>query len=144
MRIFNTYGPRLRPADGRVVSNFLAQAVEGKPLTIYGDGSQTRSFCYVDDEVRGIVALFDSDVVDPVNIGNPDEYTMLELADIVREVDRFGLGARVRAVARRVTRRSANPTSPARASCSAGSRRSRCATVSRRMHEWYEEERARG
>ena len=86
VRIFNTYGPRLRPADGRVVSNFLAQAAEGKPLTIYGDGSQTRSFCYVDDEVRGLVALFDSDVVDPVNIGNPDEYTMLELADVVREV----------------------------------------------------------
>jgi dTDP-glucose 4,6-dehydratase len=86
VRIFNTYGPRLRPADGRVVSNFLAQAVEGKPLTVYGDGSQTRSFCYVDDEVRGIVALYDSDVVDPVNIGNPDEYTMLELADIVRDV----------------------------------------------------------
>jgi nucleoside-diphosphate-sugar epimerase len=86
VRIFNTYGPRLRAADGRVVSNFLAQAAEGKPITVYGDGSQTRSFCYVSDEVRGIVALFDSDVVDPVNIGNPDEYTMLELAHIVREV----------------------------------------------------------
>ena len=86
VRIFNTYGPRLRPGDGRVVSNFLDQALAGKPLTVYGDGSQTRSFCYVDDEVRGIVALYDSDVVDPVNIGNPDEYTMLELADIVREV----------------------------------------------------------
>jgi dTDP-glucose 4,6-dehydratase len=86
VRIFNTYGPRLRPADGRVVSNFLTQAVEGKPLTIYGDGLQTRSFCYVDDEVRGIAALFDSDVVEPVNIGNPDEYTMLELADVMREV----------------------------------------------------------
>jgi dTDP-glucose 4,6-dehydratase len=86
VRIFNTYGPRLRPADGRVVSNFLAQAIDGKPLTIYGDGSQTRSFCYVDDEVRGLVALFDSDVSDPVNIGNPDEYTMLELARIVCEV----------------------------------------------------------
>ena len=86
MRIFNTYGPRLRPADGRVVSNFLAQAVEGKPLTIYGDGSQTRSFCYVDDEVRGLVALFDSSVNDPVNIGNPEEFTMLQLAELVREV----------------------------------------------------------
>jgi len=86
VRIFNTYGPRLRPADGRVVSNFLVQAVEGKPLTVYGDGTQTRSFCYVDDEVRGIVALYDSDVAEPVNIGNPDEYTMLELADLVREV----------------------------------------------------------
>ncbi|MGQ0825222.1 MAG: UDP-glucuronic acid decarboxylase family protein [Actinomycetota bacterium] len=86
VRIFNTYGPHLRPADGRVVSNFLVQAVEGKPLTIYGDGSQTRSFCYVDDEVRGIVALFDSELVEPTNIGNPDEFTMLELADVIREV----------------------------------------------------------
>jgi dTDP-glucose 4,6-dehydratase len=86
VRIFNTYGPRLRPADGRVVSNFLVQAAAGKPLTVYGDGSQSRSFCYVDDEVRGIVALFDSDIVEPVNIGNPDEFTMLELADVVREV----------------------------------------------------------
>ena len=90
MRIFNTYGPRLRPADGRVVSNFLAQAVEGKPLTIYGDGSQTRSFCYVDDEVRGLVALFDSSVNDPVNIGNPEEYTMVQLAELVREVTESG------------------------------------------------------
>ncbi len=88
VRIFNTYGPRLRPADGRVVSNFLVQALDGKPLTVYGTGKQTRSFCYVDDEVRGIVALFDSDVVDPVNIGNPNEFTMLELADIVREITR--------------------------------------------------------
>jgi nucleoside-diphosphate-sugar epimerase len=86
VRIFNTYGPRLRPADGRVVSNFLVQAAEGKPMTIHGDGTQTRSFCYVDDEVRGIAALYDSDILDPVNIGNPDEYTMLELADLVREV----------------------------------------------------------
>ena len=86
LRIFNTYGPGLRPADGRVVSNFVMQAVEGKPLTVYGDGTQTRSFCYVDDEVRGIVALFDSDLVEPTNIGNPDEFTMLELADLVRDV----------------------------------------------------------
>jgi dTDP-glucose 4,6-dehydratase len=86
VRIFNTYGPRLRPADGRVVSNFLAQAIDGKPLTIYGTGSQTRSFCFVDDEVRGIVALLDSDVVEPVNIGNPGEFTMLEVAALVCEV----------------------------------------------------------
>jgi dTDP-glucose 4,6-dehydratase len=86
VRIFNTYGPRLRPADGRVVSNFLVQALDGKPITIYGDGTQTRSFCYVDDEVRGILALFDSDLAEPVNIGNPVEFTMLELADVVREV----------------------------------------------------------
>lgn len=86
VRIFNTYGPRLRPSDGRVVSNFLVQAIEGRPLTIYGDGSQTRSFCYVDDEVRGILALLDSDVVGPVNIGNPDEFTVLELAELVADL----------------------------------------------------------
>ncbi|HET9730809.1 MAG TPA: UDP-glucuronic acid decarboxylase family protein [Acidimicrobiia bacterium] len=86
VRIFNTYGPRLAPADGRVVSNFLVQAVQGLPLTVYGDGMQTRSFCYVDDEIRGIVALFDSGYGDPVNIGNPTECTMLELAEIVCEV----------------------------------------------------------
>jgi dTDP-glucose 4,6-dehydratase len=86
VRIFNTYGPRLRPADGRVVSNFLIQAIDGKPLTMYGDGTQTRSFCYVADQVRGIVALFDSKAEGPVNIGNPVEITMLELADAVREV----------------------------------------------------------
>jgi dTDP-glucose 4,6-dehydratase len=86
VRIFNTYGPRLRPSDGRVVSNLLTQALRGAPLTIYGDGSQTRSFCYVEDEIRGIVALFDSEVAAPVNIGNPTEFTVLELAELVREV----------------------------------------------------------
>jgi dTDP-glucose 4,6-dehydratase len=86
VRIFNTYGPRLAPADGRVVSNFLMQAIDGKPLTVYGDGSQSRSFCYVDDEVAGILALFGSDVADPVNIGNPNELTMLELARVVLDV----------------------------------------------------------
>jgi len=85
LRIFNTYGPRMRAADGRVVSNFLVQALQGKPLTIYGDGSQTRSFCYVDDEVRGILALLDGDVTGPVNIGNPGEFTVRELADLVIE-----------------------------------------------------------
>ncbi len=85
-RIFNTYGPRLRPDDGRVVSTLLVQALGGKPLTCYGDGSQTRSFCYVDDEVRGLLALLDSDHVGPVNIGNPDEHTVLELAEVVRQV----------------------------------------------------------
>jgi dTDP-glucose 4,6-dehydratase len=86
VRIFNTYGPRLRPADGRVVSNFLVQAMDGRPLTVYGDGRQTRSYCFVDDEVRGIVALLDSGAVGPVNIGNPDEFTVLELARLVLEV----------------------------------------------------------
>jgi len=86
VRIFNTYGPRMRPTDGRAVSNFLVQALHGKPITIYGDGSQTRSFCYVDDEVRGFLALLDSDLVGPVNIGNPGEFTVLELAELVIEV----------------------------------------------------------
>jgi dTDP-glucose 4,6-dehydratase len=86
VRIFNTFGPRMRPLDGRVVSNFIVQAVAGKPLTVYGDGSQTRSFCYVDDEVRGMLALLASDFVGPVNIGNPNEFSVRELAEIVLEV----------------------------------------------------------
>ncbi len=90
VRIFNTYGPRLRPADGRVVSNFLVQAMKGVPITVYGDGSQTRSFCYVADEVRGLIALFDSDEIGPINVGNPDEFTMLELAQIVIELTGSG------------------------------------------------------
>jgi dTDP-glucose 4,6-dehydratase len=85
VRIFNTFGPRMRPDDGRVVSNFLVQAIQGEPLTIYGDGTQTRSFCFVEDEVRGIVGLLDSDYVGPVNIGNPNEFTIAELAKIVLE-----------------------------------------------------------
>ena len=84
-RIFNTYGPRIRPADGRVVSNFIVQSLLGEPLTVYGDGSQTRSFCYVADQIDGIVRLFHSSWVGPVNIGNPDEFTILELARIVGE-----------------------------------------------------------
>ena len=86
VRIFNTYGPRMRPGDGRVVSNFIVQALRGDALTVYGDGSQTRSFCYVDDEVEGIWRLYQSDHVDPVNVGNPDEFTVRELAEIVLEV----------------------------------------------------------
>ncbi|HEV3402110.1 MAG TPA: UDP-glucuronic acid decarboxylase family protein, partial [Acidimicrobiales bacterium] len=86
VRIFNTFGPRMRPDDGRAVSNFLVQALAGKPITIYGDGTQTRSFCYVDDEVRGLLALLDSDYVGPMNIGNPDEYTIRQLAETVLEV----------------------------------------------------------
>jgi len=86
VRIFNTYGTRMRARDGRVVSNFLVQALKGEPLTVYGDGSQTRSFCYVEDEVRGFLALLDGDHTGPINIGNPGEFTMLELADVVKEV----------------------------------------------------------
>jgi len=84
-RIFNTYGPRMRPDDGRVVSNFIMQALRGEPLTIYGDGSQTRSFCYVDDLVDGLIKLMESprEVVGPINLGNPGEFSMLELAEQV-------------------------------------------------------------
>ena len=87
-RIFNTYGPRMAPDDGRVVSNFVLQALRGEPLTIYGDGSQTRSFCYVSDLVDGFVRLMDNDkgLVGPVNLGNPGEFTMNELAEAVLEV----------------------------------------------------------
>ena len=84
IRIFNTYGPRMDPNDGRVISNFITQALRGEPLTIYGDGKQTRSFCYVDDLLRGMMALMDQDdETGPVNIGNPGEYTMLQLAEEV-------------------------------------------------------------
>ena len=86
VRIFNTYGPRLDPTDGRVVSNFVCQALQGQNLTVYGDGSQTRSFCYVDDEIRGILALLDSNERGPINIGNPVEFTMLELAEHVLDL----------------------------------------------------------
>lgn len=86
VRIFNTYGPRLRSGDGRVVSNFIRQALAGEPLTVYGDGSQTRSLCYVDDEIRGLLALLDSGEVGPVNIGNPDERSVLEIAHAVLHV----------------------------------------------------------
>ncbi|HEX5581935.1 MAG TPA: UDP-glucuronic acid decarboxylase family protein [Gemmatimonadaceae bacterium] len=86
VRIFNTYGPRMRPNDGRVVSNFIMQALRGQPLTVYGDGSQTRSFCYVDDEVEGIYRLFMHGDSEPTNIGNPVEHTVRELAEIVLEV----------------------------------------------------------
>ena len=86
VRIFNTYGPRMRPDDGRVVSNFLVQASRASRSPSTATARQTRSFCYVDDEVRGFLALLDSDVTGPVNIGNPDEFTMLELADLVLEV----------------------------------------------------------
>ncbi len=88
VRIFNTYGPRMRPHDGRVVSNFIVQALAGESLTIYGDGLQTRSFCYVADLIDGIVRLFERGGEDPTNIGNPDEFTIRELANIVLELTR--------------------------------------------------------
>jgi dTDP-glucose 4,6-dehydratase len=83
VRIFNTYGPRMRPNDGRVVSNFIVQALKGDPLTVYGDGSQTRSFCYVDDLVEGIVRLFERGDPEPTNLGNPHEFTVRQLAELV-------------------------------------------------------------
>jgi nucleoside-diphosphate-sugar epimerase len=87
VRIFNTYGPRMRPRDGRVVSNFIVQALTGRPLTVYGDGRQTRSFCHVDDEIRGLLALLDSDWRGgPVNIGNPEEHAVEDLARMALEL----------------------------------------------------------
>ncbi|MGD8494648.1 MAG: SDR family oxidoreductase [Gemmatimonadales bacterium] len=94
VRIFNTYGPRMRPYDGRVVSNFIVQALLGRSLTVYGDGSQSRSFCFVSDEIEGIFRLFHSDETGPVNIGNSDEFTILELAETV--LDLVGSDAGVR------------------------------------------------
>jgi dTDP-glucose 4,6-dehydratase len=86
VRIFNTYGPRMSARDGRVVTNFVTQALNGEPLTIYGDGSQTRSFCYVDDLIRGIVAMIDSPEPGPVNLGNPEEFTVADFAQLVLRV----------------------------------------------------------
>src|SRR5438105_9911953 len=86
VRIFNTYGSRMRAHDGRAIPTFLRQALEDRPITVFGDGSQTRSFCYVSDLIRGIIALAESGYHDPVNIGNPDEFTLLELAEVVREL----------------------------------------------------------
>ena len=83
-RIFNTYGPRMLPDDGRVVSNFIVQALRGEALTIYGDGKQTRSFCYVDDLIEGLIRLMNSNYTSPVNIGNPNEFTILQLAELIR------------------------------------------------------------
>ena len=88
VRIFNTYGPRMRPHDGRAIPTFLRQALQDRPITVFGDGSQTRSFCYVDDLIRGIIALAESGYHDPVNVGNPNEFTLLELAKTVIDVTR--------------------------------------------------------
>jgi dTDP-glucose 4,6-dehydratase len=90
VRIFNTFGPRMRPNDGRVVSNLLVQGLRGEPLTIYGDGTQSRSFCFVEDEVQGFLALLDSGITGPCNIGNPNEFTILELARLVQEITGSG------------------------------------------------------
>jgi UDP-glucuronate decarboxylase len=86
MRIFNTYGPRMFENDGRVVSNFIVQALQGTPLTVYGDGSQTRSFCYVADLVEGMMRLMNGEHMGPINIGNPGEYTILQLAEAIQKM----------------------------------------------------------
>ena len=130
VRIFNTYGARMRPHDGRAIPTFLRQALQDKPLTVFGDGSQTRSFCYVDDLIRGFVLLSESDVHLPVNLGNPNEMTLLELAEAVIEATGLALGDRLSRRCRSTTRRCASPTSRAPSSCSAGSRRSSSATAS--------------
>jgi len=86
VRIFNTFGPRMRLEDGRAIPNFLLQALNGRPLTVYGDGSQTRSFCFVDDLVDGIIRVLRSDLHDPVNLGNPEEWTVLRMAEVIRDL----------------------------------------------------------
>ncbi|HET7692569.1 MAG TPA: GDP-mannose 4,6-dehydratase, partial [Gemmatimonadota bacterium] len=98
VRIFNTYGPAMRPYDGRVVSTFIRQALAGEPLTVYGDGSQTRSFCYVDDEIDGVYRLLMSNYVGPMNIGNPDEMTVMQLARLVVELTGASSGIETRAL----------------------------------------------
>ncbi|MGZ8449860.1 MAG: NAD-dependent epimerase/dehydratase family protein, partial [Candidatus Deferrimicrobiaceae bacterium] len=87
VRIFNTFGPRMHPNDGRVVSNFVLQALRNEPITLYGTGNQTRSFCYVDDTVTGLIAMMDQDeIIGPVNLGNPGEYSIKELAMMIKEI----------------------------------------------------------
>ena len=122
----NTYGPLMRVDDGRSVSNFLVQALRGEPITVFGDGSQTRSFCYVDDEVRGFLALLDADITGPINIGNPNEFTIRQLAEMAVEVT--GSSSTITFEPLPVddpTQRQPDLTLARR--CSAGSRRSRCA-----------------
>ncbi len=142
VRIFNTYGPRLRPADGRVVSNFLVQAIAGEPLTVYGEGTQTRSFCFVEDEVRGILALFDSQIVEPVNIGNPVEYTCWSSPRSLRRRRRH-LRARVRNVARRRSDETSARHHTGATALGLGAE-DRAPRRAERTHAWYLEERARG
>ncbi len=101
VRIFNTYGARMRPHDGRAIPTFLRQALANRPITVFGNGSQTRSFCYVSDLIRGIIALAESGHHYPVNIGNPDEFTLLELAETVEELTGSSVGDRLRGAPRR-------------------------------------------
>ena len=131
VRIFNTYGERMRPDDGRVVNTFVVQALRGEPITLHGDGSQTRSFCHVADEVRGLIAVLDGHLTGPVNVGNPGEFTMRELAEHDRRAHRLDQRDRRRCRCppnARAIRCSASPTSRSSATPTAGSRRSSCAT----------------
>ena len=115
VRIFNTYGPRMRLDDGRVVPNFVGQALRGEPLTVYGDGSQTRSFCYVSDLIEGIYRLLMSDYNEPVNIGNPTEMSILEFAQVVNEMTGNPAGSSIKRICgSRAIRRRASRTLPAR------------------------------
>ena len=123
-RIFNTYGPRMRQHDGRAIPTFLRQALEGKPITVFGDGSQTRSFCFVEDLIEGLFRLAMSDYHQPVNVGNPDEMTLLELAEKIVAADRHRARRSCSRGCRSTTPRCASPTSPGPARCWAGSRRS--------------------
>ena len=124
VRIFNTYGPRMHPFDGRVISNFIRQALTGQPLTIFGDGSQTRSFCYRDDMIEGMIRMMENDqeLIGPVNLGNPGEFTIRQLAEMVIEMtgSRAGLDFHR---CRSTTPRSASPTSASPGRSWAGSRR---------------------
>ena len=129
MRIFNTYGPRMRPNDGRAIPNFVNQALSGAPITVQGDGSQTRSVCHVDDLVDGALRLLFSDLSGPVNIGNPHEMTDLGAGGSHPRAHRIRLCRWSSSTAPRMIRRSASPTSPSRAPNCTGNRRSTCATV---------------
>ena len=123
VRIFNTYGPRMRVNDGRAVPTFIPQALRNEDITIFGDGSQTRSFTYISDLVDGVIRLMTSEVNDPVNIGNPHEMTIEEIARDDHPHDRVEEPARLPGRCRPTTRRSVSPTSRAPGPCSAGSRR---------------------
>ena len=124
VRIFNTYGPGMRPDDGRMIPSFFVQALRGEDLTVFGDGRQTRSVCYVSDLVEGIVRLLGSSYFGPVNLGNPEELTVVDVAKLILAITGAQGPARRTASCRPTIRRCAAPTSRSRAACSAGSRRS--------------------
>ena len=128
-RIFNTYGPRMRPHDGRAIPTFIRQALADKPLTVFGDGAQTRSFCYVSDLVEGFLRLIDCDHHEPVNLGNPSEFTILELAEVVAARSPAARSPIVFEALPGTTRPCAGRTSPSPRSCSTGRRRSSSSTA---------------